>query len=333
MRPRLLLVITNLLAIGCLAWTLRQANLSELKDDLATMDWTWVAVAVAADAGVYLWQALRWRLVLRPVIRLGYCRTVRALYIGLFTNEVLPLRAGEVLRCYLLNRWHKEKLPFSVALSSVVIERIFDGFWLCLSLLLTLHYIAVPRQFRYVVDAAYVLGFVVLGGALLLGIAMLRRRRPPDADPPRTPGWRGHLEVLMNDLGLIGHSRYLYLALLQSVPYLLLQAVPIWAAFKGYGFDLSIGVGFALLVILRLGSVAPQAPGNLGIFQFLTSQVLQKIFDVVPAEAARFSLVLWGIVTLPLMIGGFIALSVEEADIIQLKRAAEDEAASLRTHR
>lgn len=49
-----------------------------------------------------------------------------------------------------------------------------------------------------------------------------------------------------------------------------------------------------------------------------------------PDEAARFSLVLWGIVTLPLMISGFIALWIEEADLIQLKRAAEQEAATLR---
>jgi hypothetical protein len=36
-------------------------------------------------------------------------------------------------------------------------------------------------------------------------------------------------------------------------------------------------------------------------------------------------------VTLPLLIGGFIALWIEEADILQLKRAAEQEAATLRT--
>ncbi len=332
LRARLLLVITNLLAIGCLAWTLRHANLSELWDDLATMDWKWVAVAVATGPAAYLWQALRWRLVLRPVVRLGFWHTVRALYIGLFVNEVLPVRAGELLRCYVLSRGTKE-LPFSVAFSSVVIERVFDGIWLGVGLMLTLHFVVLPRFLRYLVDGAYVLGGVVLAGAVIMAIAMLRRRNGSKTPGPKRKGWRGQFDVLMDDLGLIGHSRFLYLAFFQSLPYLLIQAIPIWASFKGYGFDLSIFVGFGLLVFIRLGSVVPQAPANLGIFQFLTTQILQNVFDVVPAEAARFSLVLWAIVTLPLMIGGFIALSAEEADIIGLKRAAEDQAAGLRTHR
>jgi len=36
-------------------------------------------------------------------------------------------------------------------------------------------------------------------------------------------GWQRHLRVLIDDLNLIGHSRYLYFAFLQSLPYLLLQ--------------------------------------------------------------------------------------------------------------
>ena len=174
-------------------------------------------------------------------------------------------------------------------------------------LLLTLRLVPLPRQFRYLVDGGWVLGLIVLGGALLLGVAMFRRGRKAAEGPIAPPiaglrgGWRGHLSVLMQDLGLIGHSRYLYLALLLSLPYLLVQTIPVWASFHGYGFDLGLVEAFALMVILRLGSVVPQAPGNLGLFQFLTKEVLEKIFNVVPNQAARFSLVLWGIVTLPLL--------------------------------
>jgi uncharacterized membrane protein YbhN (UPF0104 family) len=309
--------------------------LGELRDDLATMDWWWVALAVVADIVVYLCYALRWSVLLRPVERVGFWRPVRATFIGLFANEVLPLRAGEVLRCYLLSTW--TSLPLSVSLSSALIERIFDGIWLTLCLFLTIRLVPLPRQFRYLVDGGWLLGTIVLGGAILLGIAMFRSDRKPAVERPIAPpvrgwrGWRGQFSVLMKDLGLIGHSRYLYSALLQSLPYLLLQTIPIWATFKGYGFDLGLLEAFALMVILRLGGVVPQAPGNLGLFQFLTKEVLEKVFNVVPDEAARFSLVLWGVVTLPLLIGGFVALWIEEADILDLTRAAEQGAASLRS--
>jgi glycosyltransferase 2 family protein len=330
MRARVLLVLINLLSLGCLVWTLRDAKLGELRDDLATMDWKWVALAVVADLGVYLLQAYRWSLLLRPVEPVGFWRSTRAVYIGLFSNEVLPGHAGEILRCYLLSIW--TELPLSVALSSALIERVFDGIWLSLCLLLTLRFIQLPHQLRFLTDGAWFLGVIVIGGALLLGLAMFRSAR--NGNRPVVPpslGWRGHLNVLLRDLGLIGHSRYLYLSLLLSLPYLLLQTVPVWASFKGYGFDLGLTEAFALMVFLRLGGVVPQAPGNVGLFQILTKQILVLVFNVVADESARFSLVLWGIVTLPLLIGGFIALWIEEADIIQLKRAAEQEAATLRT--
>jgi glycosyltransferase 2 family protein len=326
---RLLLVFVNLLSIGCLIWSLRDARLGDFKDDLATMDWKWVALAVVADLCVYLLYAVRWRLVLRPVSRIGLWQTVRAVFVGLFGNELLPFKVGELLRCFLLTR--RTNLPFSVSLSSVLIERIFDGVWLCLCVFLTLHLIHFPRHFGYLIDGAWILGAMVLGGALVLAVAMFRRRGITPA-PPRT-GWRRHWDILLEDLALIGHSRYLYFGFLQSLPALLLQVIPVWAAFKGYLFDLSILDAFALAIILRLIAVIPQAPANIGLFQLLTREVLIRIFDVLPSDASRFSVVLWGIVTLPLIIGGLVAVWVEEADVIELRRAAHGHAAALKAQR
>jgi uncharacterized membrane protein YbhN (UPF0104 family) len=200
----------------------------------------------------------------------------------------------------------------------VLIERVFDGMWLWLGLWLSFKYVELPRQLGYVNDG---LGISVLAGAALLGFAMLRPR--PPRSKLRQPGWRHHLAVLMDDLALIGHSRYLYLALLQSLPYLLLQVIPIWAAFQAYGFDLGFGAAFALMLILRLSSVVPQAPVNLGFFQILTKQFLERAYNVDSSEAARFSLVLWAVVKFVPLIAGFIALAITGAKIGELKKAAE----------
>ncbi len=78
-------------------------------------------------------------------------------------------------------------------------------------------------------------------------------------------GWRRQLHVLIDDLEIIGHSRYLWASFLQSLPYLLLMTVPIYATMRGFGFDSLWGVAFVLMVVLRLGTVVPQAPGNLGL--------------------------------------------------------------------
>jgi len=297
---------------------LHDVSFGDLKDDLATIDYGWVALAGGIELTVYLSQAVRWRLVLRPVVSLSFRQTVRAIYVGLFASEVLPFRGGEAVRCFLVSRW--TRLPFSVSVASVLIERVFDGMWLWLGLWLSLRYVELPRQLGYVNDG---LGLSVLMGTGILAVALFRPR-PPRSEL-RRPGWRHHLAVLMDDLAQIGHSRYLYLALLQSLPYLLLQVIPIWAAFQAYGFDLGLGAALALMLILRLSSIIPQAPVNLGLFQILTKQFLERAYDVDPSEAARFSLVLWGVVKIMPLIAGFIALAITGAKIGELKKAADAE--------
>ncbi|MGH9648358.1 MAG: hypothetical protein ACRD4E_16255, partial [Bryobacteraceae bacterium] len=131
--------------------------------------------------------------------------------------------------------------------------------------------------------------------------------------------------VLMDDLALIGHSRYLYFALLQSVPYLLLQVIPIWAAFEAYGFDLGVGAAFALMLILRLSSIVPQAPANLGLFQILTKEFLVHAYDVDPSDASRFSLILWCVIKVMPLIAGFIALAITGAKVRELSKGAASE--------
>jgi uncharacterized membrane protein YbhN (UPF0104 family) len=317
-RSRVLLVIINLIAVVSLIWTFHDAHLSELLDDLKTLDWPWMTLAVTSAVGVFLWQALRWLLILRPVAPIGFWETARALYVGLFANEVLPLRAGELIRCYLIAR--RPELPLSVSLTSVLIERVFDGIWLCLALALVLAYIPLTGSLRFLVDGAYVLAGLVIVLAIILGLAMFRRHKARAIFSGG--GWHRQLRILVDDLEAIGHSHFLLQAFLQSLPLLLLQTVPVFASIRGYGFDLSLGTAFALMVIIRTGSAIPQAPGNLGIFQFLAKETLQRVFSVAPDEAARFSLVLWGVVTIPLVISGLFALWVTDVKLGELHLAA-----------
>ncbi len=315
------IVLINLVSLGFLVWTLRDAQLADLKSDFDASDWWWVGLAIVAELSVYLLQGVRWSLVLRPVISLRFWHSVRAIFAGLFASEVIPLRAGEVLRCYLVSRW--TGLPFSVSAASVLIERVFDGIWLCIGLALTFEFVQFPRQLAYVNAGV---GVFVLAGTVLLAFALFQPKSEPAPLPER--GWRRRLAVLREDLALIGHSWSLFYALLQSVPYLVLQAVPVWALFQGYDFGLGFGHAFALMVILRLASIVPQAPASLGLFQYVTKEVLERTFGIASPEAARFSLVLWGIIKLPALAAGFAAMAITGARLDEANKAADEHVAS-----
>ncbi len=320
-RTRVALIAITALTLGFLIWSLRDFKLAALITDLQEMNWWWVALAILADVAVYTFQAQRWSMLLRPVEPASLWQTLRAVYVGLFGNEVLGFNAGEIVRCYLVTKW--TKLPLSVSLASAVIERIFDGIWLSLAVLLTLRIVPRPHHAKLLIGSEYVLiGFVVIGG-LLLGAAMFYPHHARTMLAGNS--WKRHLRVLIDDLSLIGHSRYLYYAFFTSLGYLVFQTIPIWASFKGYGFeDLGLSYAFAAAVIMRMSSAVPQAPGNIGIY-IATKYILTKILGVVPRDAENFAVVFWGIVTLRLIIGGIIALFVTGARFGELRRAARTE--------
>lgn len=303
------------LSIASLAWVMHDFEPEKLWGEVRAMNWMWVGAAVLFDILVYFLQGWRWSLLLRPVADIPYARSIRAIYVGLFANEVLPLRTGEVIRCYLQARW--SSLPFTVTLSSAIIERIFDGFWLLVCLLVTNYYVPLPELYTAM---GKVLAVVVgLGAALLAGAMFAPHMTRATFENHR---FLSKLNVLLEDLHIIGHSKYLYISACASLPYLLLQVLPIYALANGYGIPLSIGQGFALMVVLRIVSVVPQAPGNLGTFQAAAVFGL-LLFGVDESLAKRFSFVMWAIITMPLLIVGFIALAITGLKLSEIRQQAE----------
>jgi glycosyltransferase 2 family protein len=320
--------ITLVLSVACLAWALHGVSWTELWEEIRELNWRWVAIGVVADLLVYVVQGWRWSLLLLPVTRVSPWASVGAIYVGLFANEVLPLRAGELIRCFLMARW--SKIPISVTLASALIERIFDGMLLIAGLFVSLRYMrrfplsgGQSRAFEMVTTGSIFLAILLLICAALLAVAMYWREQTLDALlDARLFSWA---HVFIEDLHRIGHSRYLYFSLAVSVPYLLIQIVPIYAIMQAYGFDgVTWSQAGALMVLLRLGSVVPQAPGNVGLFQVLSTLGL-TLFGVPRAMARRFTLILWAVVTLPLLIVGFIALVASGTKMGDVRREAQAE--------
>src|SRR5215472_11251115 len=148
----------------CLVWVMHKYDWHELIPTIRQLDWRWVLLAIAVDLTVYISHGWRWQTLLEPVVRLRLWRTVQAIYIGLFANEVLPLRTGEVIRCYLLAHWNNLRLSLSFA--SAAVERLIDGLFMVAAFLVTVGMVrGVPNDLVLLVK--------LLTGFLLLGVILL----------------------------------------------------------------------------------------------------------------------------------------------------------------
>ena len=284
-----------------LVWVFRGFDFRKTLGDLASLDWRYVTVAVIFDLSVYLSHAWRWNILLRPVARPSYWRTVQAIYIGLYANEILPLRTGELIRCYLLAHWNR--LPISLAISSAGIERIFDGGWLVVAMLITTGLVPLPR---YLIDGTEIMG---LGLCFLMGLLIFIAVHKQKAHAVFSEtSWASGLRHIIEAIHAMGNWRTMLAVAGASLLYLVLQIVPVWALMEGYGLDLSIWAAAAVYIILRLGTVIPNAPGNAGLYQFFCVLGL-GLFDVPKSTAVGFSLMMFGVLTLPLLIGGFVAVA------------------------
>jgi uncharacterized protein (TIRG00374 family) len=303
-------------SLGCLLWVLHGYPINELMQAIPSLDWRWVSVAVLADLAVYVAQAWRWNTLLAPVVRLRFWRTVQIVYIGLFANEVLPLRAGELIRWYLLAHWNDLRLSLSFA--SVTVERLIDGVWMLLAFLITAGFVkGIPRDLIILVQ---VLGALIIlsAGGLFWMVSTRRQAHAADSESR----WSSTLRHVIEGLQLMGNLRTLAVTSLISLLYLLLQILVVYALMKSYLLDLSFWVAAGVLAIIRVGTVVPNAPGNVGLLNVACVLAL-RLFDVETNVAKTFSLILLGAQSFPLLLGGAIATALTGSNIGELHARAQ----------
>ncbi|HRE29544.1 MAG TPA: lysylphosphatidylglycerol synthase transmembrane domain-containing protein, partial [Anaerolineales bacterium] len=70
-------------------------------------------------------RAWRWHYLLKPIKAISTNTMFPIVTIGYMGNNILPARAGEVLRAFVLRK--QQGVPVSASLATIVVERIFDG--------------------------------------------------------------------------------------------------------------------------------------------------------------------------------------------------------------
>jgi uncharacterized protein (TIRG00374 family) len=307
--------IGYLLALAGLIWALRGLELPKLLGQVARINWWLIALAVLCDVLSYLTQGKRWQLLLKPVGEVSTLRSTEAIYAGLFTSEILPLRPGELVRAWLISRW--TGAGFISVMPSIVVERLFDGLWLAVGIGLTALFVPLPKELLRAADA---LGVIVIIAAAALFYFALRSSAEGKEKLSGLPGFiSAVIEKLAARLRDIGRTQAFYWSFACSALLVFLQALAFWLVMLGYGLHLSFWVGMAVFTIVHLGTAIPNAPANVGSYQFFCVLGL-TLFGVDKTDAAGFSLVVFTLLTLPLLALGSIALSRSGTTLLRIRR-------------
>jgi uncharacterized protein (TIRG00374 family) len=301
------------LAIASLIWVFRDFHFFKALDELAHVNYRWVLLGISFDVLSYGVQALRWKWLLSPFGKVRLSDAIRSVYAGLFANMVFPLRPGEVLRSYLLS--NSEEISIGKVLGSVGVERLIDlviaaAGLAIVSLVVDLPPLpdgSSPARFKKIADTLGIVTLILLAivVALILYLEVkLGKDSGLQGSPRRLPG-----KVMAALMGLhaMGTAPSFYPAVLASLGMPFCQVVGLWAMMQAYGLHLSFLAAVVVLFVINLGVSLPNAPANVGSYQFFCVVGL-SIFHVEKSTATGFSIFAFLGLTLPISLLGFVAL-------------------------
>lgn len=297
-----------------------RTDFDEIHDAFTSANYALAFAAVPLYFVGFWIRTIRWRLLLNPVRVISTLRLYPVVLIGLMTNNVAPLRVGELVRAYLVGE--RESMSKSTALGTIAVDRAFDG----LTLVAILAIAAVASGTNGGVKGVGIMTAITFFGAavVLTSLALAPTRTRPMLSrligflPKRfAEKLEGLIDAFMSGLVAIRSPRTLALAAVASVSSWLIEGSMYYIV--GQAFDLNVGIEVYLLVLaganLALSIFA--SPGGIGPFEATTQAVLLS-FAVEPGLAFAYAIVLHVLLLGPVIIVGFILLWTSHHSLSQM---------------
>lgn len=299
---------------------LARTDFDEIHDAFSGANYALALAAVPLYFIGFWIRTIRWRLLLHPVRVVSTLRLYPVVLIGLMTNNVAPLRVGELVRAYLVGE--RESMSKSTALGTIAVDRAFDG----LTLVAMLGIVAALSGTNGGVKGVGILTAVSFLGATTvltsLALAPVKTRAVltrflrllPERFREKIDGL---LDSFMSGLVAIRSPRTLALAAFASVVSWLVEGGMYYAVGEAFGLDVGIEVYLLILAGANLALSIFASPGGIGPFEATTQAVLLS-FGVEAGPAFAYAIVLHVLLLAPVILVGFVLLWTSHHSLSQM---------------
>jgi uncharacterized protein (TIRG00374 family) len=329
-------VLILAITVGLLAYFFRNADLGALWQETRRADPLKLILAVLVTLLTYVLRAWRWQAVLAPIGRARFSTAFRTTVIGFAASFLLPARAGEVIRPYLLAR--REGFKPTAAFATIILERMLD-----MATVLLLFGVFVftvgpgvisgdPGQFAHVKFWGGIAAVVaVVGLAVLFALAGHPERLGRAAGrierilPERVAQAMAHLvESFAQGLAVMRTPAKLAAALVLSFPLWLSIAAGIWLTSQAFHITFPYTASFLVMMLLVVG-VAMPTPGAVGGFHVAYQIAVEAFLGAQRDAAMGAALVLHAISFVPVTILGIMFMAGEGLTFTGARRIAHPE--------
>lgn len=282
-RKRIILLFSILISIFFLYIAFRNQEWAKVIEALQGVNYFWLAFASIFILADYVFRAWRWGVILKPAAgrQLPMNILFPVLLLGFAANNVFPARAGELWRMWGLAR--RTHVPKTIALSTLIVERVFDIFTLLF--LLAVASLVYPlsgdtKGIGYVLTGLFACVFV--GLMLFLFFEQWTLKIATRLMSPIPPSLRERLLDIMGNFAQGLHALKQPQALASIMGSSLLawgsQALSFTAILLAFGLHLPavelFGVSMLMLAMINLFIMIPAGPGSVGTFELAGQQAL-----------------------------------------------------------
>ncbi|MFL5759442.1 MAG: lysylphosphatidylglycerol synthase transmembrane domain-containing protein [Thermomicrobiales bacterium] len=305
-----------LISVGFLYFAFRGQDFGKIRDSLAHANYWYLLPAIGLYfLGVYV-RAFRWSVLLRPVKTLHAREVFPVTVVGFMANNILPLRTGEIVRAYVINR--RYNVSKTASLATIAVERLFDGLTMLAFMLAAATVVSFTSELKHLV----IIAFIVFAG-ILIGLSILTfggnfrdRLMQIALGPLPTPvadRVERMAESFLSGLGVLTRKGDLALVASASAIAWLLEASMYWTIARGFGDPLAekMGVAASLLTtgVANLATLIPSSPGYVGPFEAGVVLVVNGALGIDKSLALSYAVVVHAALYFPITLWGLIEWS------------------------
>lgn len=316
-KPRLISLFTGELPVFDALFGAQRFKLGELGSVIAHAEWKYIVIAGFVFYASQLLRAWRWQLTLRTLTEIRLTPTFGAMTIGYMTNNLLPMRLGEVYRAQVIHQL--TGLSRTAAFGTIVAERLIDLIYMVPYIAAALLIYPLPDNLRtgaYLLSAAAVFlgGFCVwlgLDRERALSMAGFFLKVLPAKSSAKI---LDTLSTFSAGLGVMGRRELFWRLAVSSLALWAMYTYMVYLVMASVGLtgpeypmiheDL-VGSVLVMLVVTTIGFVIPGAPGAVGTYHGIAVLGL-SLFNVSADRAAGFAVLLHALNYIPLTLVGLL---------------------------
>jgi hypothetical protein len=326
----------------------------DLWKGLREVRYIWAVPFMAVTLLSMFFRTIRWKYLLEPVVKVPARKLFDPIMVCFTLNSILPGRAGEFARAYLVSKDYKA--PFSATLATVIVERIVDGLSLLAFFVAIIAFMGLGQGAMewkgYTINAEtlqqlskklLVFCIVLLAGTLLMLWGPFHRlvlrviRGVPFVPVKLKTGLARFIESLVQGFYSLKSFRIVF--------WVVFHTITVWVTvgwslvLMSYGFPgltMTFMQGMATSIIICIAILIPAAPGYWGLYEVGTIVALMML-GIVPVDAKgapmpegkalalSYALVAHFIQMIPILLLGFYYLWRRQVRISDITSAEEEQ--------